>query len=664
MDKFFSFLKQPKYQVLIIILLTALAYSNIFQNSFLLDDETFIINWEQVKSFNYIPELLRGEVPEIHRGVYRPVRSLLYLVYQQVYGVSPFGYHLHGLVVHLLSAVLVYLIIQSITKKRNAAFLGSLLFGLHPVHTESITYISASMEMTGVVFSMTSFWLYLFQKNNSDRKIVYLLSLFFAFLAFFTYEMTLTLPLLIILYDLCFLNKKNFWQRVKVYTPYFGGVAAFLFIRLSVLNIPVDRGDYLGFSFYHTMLMMTKVMWKYIWLLISPINVSYIHDLAPGFESFMTYHSNVPAILSQTIFDWDVLAAIFGLIILGVIAIKACKKLPLVTFCLGWFFIGLIPVSYIFPQGIAIADKYLYTSSVGFVLLLAWGINYLLELKSSKFVNQYVKLDLVKRIIMGAFLLITGIYFVLTYQQNMAWRDEFAFWHKLEAQHSNSALTMYTLGVVYGDKEDFVQAEKYYQKTIALDPRFWEARYNLGNIYTRENKTDLATEEYRAVTLINPDFTAARDNLGKLSPASSASDSAQTSYSDKNLSFSYPSGWKVSSQGKGIRVKGEEGFVMEIELDKRGKDQSIDDYLQHQTITYGNLINQGLAEIPNVDSAYVKVFNDNRVQNSSADAQSSGQVRKMQFFLFKGDKVIKILVYPADSPLMKEFDKIVGSINF
>jgi hypothetical protein len=164
---------------------------NIFGNGFVIDDQYFIVE--------------KMADPVSQQGVFRPVRSLLYTVYFQIFGTNnPAGYHLHSLLVHLVATGLVYLIILNFkflilnqgSKSKflnHFAFTAALLFGLHPVHTEAITYMAASMEMTGIVFMLFAFYLYLKNKN--------VLSYLFAMLAFFTYEMTLTLPLLLLLYE-------------------------------------------------------------------------------------------------------------------------------------------------------------------------------------------------------------------------------------------------------------------------------------------------------------------------------------------------------------------------------------------------------------------------------------------------------------------------------
>lgn len=212
-------------KIAIILILTAAAYSNIFFNQKAVDDKIFIGAYHPS-----VAEAFAGVVPKGHEGVYRPVRGLLYLVYFQLFGANPFFYHLHSILVHLISTGLVYLIIREIgviggirgdKGGEKIGWIGGLLFGLHPIHTESITYIAASMEMTGVMFMLGSFYLYI--TIFKQFQITHILSLFLALLAFFTYEMTLTLPLLILWYEWT-LNRGNFKFQISNLAVYFWGL--------------------------------------------------------------------------------------------------------------------------------------------------------------------------------------------------------------------------------------------------------------------------------------------------------------------------------------------------------------------------------------------------------------------------------------------------------
>src|SRR3989344_1516695 len=167
-----------KVQLLIISILTGFSFSNIFQNQFATDDIGYFYNWQIPKHFENIPKIFtQDSVPLDEKGVYRPVKALAIMVVYKVWGLNVVGYHLVGLMVHLLCTVLVYLItleiIQNVryrefskekpkfkgqnynsklkSEKKSIIhntysiipFITALLFGVHPIHTEAITFILA-----------------------------------------------------------------------------------------------------------------------------------------------------------------------------------------------------------------------------------------------------------------------------------------------------------------------------------------------------------------------------------------------------------------------------------------------------------------------------------------------------------------------------------------
>src|SRR3989344_1936153 len=197
-----KFLQSTKFQLGIIILLTILAYSNIFQNNFMFDDKFFVIDWKINKNFNNIKELFLYD--SVMPGVvgYRPVRGIFYILGYAIYGENPLGWHINSIIIHILCTVLVYFItkeliqnakfkVQNFNSKLKSnkkiinhyslfsiPFITALLFGLHPIHTEAITFITASMDSIGFLFLLLSFYLY--QKGG---KKLYLLSLICTFIA-------------------------------------------------------------------------------------------------------------------------------------------------------------------------------------------------------------------------------------------------------------------------------------------------------------------------------------------------------------------------------------------------------------------------------------------------------------------------------------------------
>ena len=411
------FVISKKIQILIIIIVTFLTYANILQNYFVWDDIDFI-PWAASKDLSSAKNFIMGEVPQGHFGVYRPVRSFIYVASYDLWKNNPIGYHFQSILVHLIATILVYFIVFEITNKSALAFMSSLVFGVHPVHTEAITSITASFDVFGVIFFLASFYLYI--KATPEKNYLYFASVIFAVLSFFTYEFALTLPLLIVLHDLCFKKTASLFKKVKVYAPYFAGVFLYFFIRFFVLEIS-NRGAYFAGSFYHTMLIMAKAFLKYILLLIFPVNLSVNHSVSKGILSYAYIDLNEKIVLAQSIFDFNILLSIVVIMFLVIIALLSFKKYPIVSFCIGWFFIALAPVSNILPQSVIMSEKYLYIASFGFTLLFSF-IVYTLY---TSFDAKYLKIGLILFLV---FVLI--FYSATTLERNKDWKDQFTLWTK------------------------------------------------------------------------------------------------------------------------------------------------------------------------------------------------------------------------------------------
>ncbi|MBI2327916.1 tetratricopeptide repeat protein [Candidatus Curtissbacteria bacterium] len=753
-------LKEPKYQILIIVILTFGVYFNSLFNQFVWDDHLFVENWPQVRSFDNLGEVLGGSAPEAQGKIYRPIRGVIYMIDWQLFGPSAPGYRIQAVLLHVSVTVLVYLIayslISSYSLKTNGRIsvnsrmeangermkaneqmgrllplVVGLLYGIHPIHTETIDYISASLETFGSLFFFAAFYLYVLSRGSwgikgswGSKGLYYWGSVGLAVLAFFTYEMTVTLPILLVLYDICFRRNIDAHQRHKSkfsifnfqfsinYLPYFIGAVVFVVVRTMILGL-VSRTDYLGYSFYHTMVTMVKVFVRYVGLLILPLNQTAIHNLVEEFPSSMTPYDKLDPILSQTIFDLPVILSIVTIALLILIGVKVVRLYPFITFGIIWFFIALLPVSYIIPHGGAMAEKYLYIASFGFILAAAVTITQIsadLKLISADFVKQAF-------IYLGVGLVL--FYGVSTIARNRVWHDDISLFSDVVKKSPNNLLANYTLGIWYVNIRNFEAGKKHYLRAIEKAPEFWEARFNLANSYIRSDEFAKAEDEYKAILNIYPSHASAKNILANLALLKESSPSAQPAgdlavyYKLKSgLKFSFPAYWSVSTTEKSgtknaeladvVLKDADETLTVEIEDAKRYSGE-IEDFIKGQRDELGTLVNQGLAQIPNVQTAFVKVWSFDSAQDQereevtkdkeqnkdtsevsslalselvlseaegveggSSEVDSSERFIKLQFFLFGEGKVVEIVAWPVpqgESAVIRQFDGILASIK-
>lgn len=639
------------FHIIVLILLSVLVFANTLQNGFVADDSSTILNWNEAHSLYNIPKLLEGNLPQYPgRGDnYRPIRSVFYAVSYQLWGGNPAGYHVQSIAIHVICVILLYFIIFELTRKKPLAFISAALFSLHPIHTEAVTYITASFDTIGVIFLLGSFYFYLRKRN-------YIFSVILAGLAFFTYEMTLILPLLIVLFDVCFkkLKKRDKKKRVLHYAPYFLLFIIFFFIRF--LFHKSLTGKYLADSFYLTQLTMTKAYVTYVFMMLFPFHLTSNPVVWGGIQSWTNEFSNAAVIRSQSIFHFDILLAIIILALFFVVALKCLKKFPIITFCIGWFFISLLPVSYIFPQGFVLQERDAYIASVGFVLLSGYA---LVQLYNRRFFAKQ-KTVWFRNALIFVFILVLVLYAARTILRNQDYKDEFSFWHALSLQATGGAYGHLYVGDTYFNRGKYPDAIIEYKKALKDNPSNLEALYDLSFAYAENGDIHSATNVFNTAHTINPSFTnrnkqSVEDLLTQSHASQQQTHVSITGWKQSQqaalFSFSYPPQWiLVTTAGTSELSDPTNVFHVSFSSLEKPANLTVSDYITTQTTSYGTITKEGAALIPNFDSAYVRIW-----QNANT--------QRMQFFLFSGDRVIEVRVSPPDPHFMPYFDAIVETIH-
>ncbi|NMC35468.1 hypothetical protein GYA49_00315 [Candidatus Beckwithbacteria bacterium] len=462
--------------LVVIFLATIFAYSNIFANQFLGDDYDFVVNWQSIHNFQKIPQLLKGEVPAGNEGVYRPVRSLVYVLVYSLSNVNPLGYHIFSLIIHLASVFLTYFFIKTFFKKPLLAFLSALLFALHPIHTESITYITSSFDAFGFMLffgALTSFAYFLKKKKAYVLYVSYAL----VFLAFFSHEMTLALPLLLLLLIFTFKKKADY----KITIPYFVLAALYGCIRIFIIHTPA-RSQYLANSFYLTFLAVIKAFWLAFKTTLFPYHLTLDHHIYPNLFTFSNYQLLSLAALQQHWYQPVFLLSLGFLALFLVTVFYFFKKNPIVSFSLIWFFLTLLPVANIVPNYTLFREMYLYIPSFGICLALAYLGTYLLKK------NQQLGI-----IVISVVIILFGI---RTYFRNLDWQNELMLWQKTAESSAQNPMVLYKLGSAYQAAGQADQAIGAYKSALILQDDMGFVYYNLGLLHQQQKQVHMALGYY------------------------------------------------------------------------------------------------------------------------------------------------------------------------
>ncbi len=503
----------------VIMAVTLLSYANSLTNQFVFDDVHVILNNRTIRGIEKIPRLLGLWKKRIIS--YRPIRMVSYSVDYTLNkklwgsaggykgddkGLNPLGYHISNYAYHLLTSYLVFLVVFGLVANYRIAFLSAALFALHPVHTDSVTYLSGRRDILFTLFYLAGF--YFFLRYRQTRKTIFILATFLSYLlSLGSKEMGVTLPAIFICYDLVtnfpenartinlayFKELFRTLKRVVIYSRYlysliFLGALAFSYYKVFIKS-PSHRSAYYGDSIATTFLTVGKILVYYIKLLLYPIrlNADYSYNAFPLSSSFFE-----PA----TFFSFIVL----GVAGYGVLRLLAHHKM--LAFGVIWFFVTLLPVCQIFPHHELLAEHYLYLPSFGFCLIVASLLNRLFE--DTKYRYQ----------LYASCLIIALLFSLRIVDRNKDWRDRPTFWKKTIKTAPNCARAHLSLGVFYGETGKLDEAASEYQQALVIHPRFAMAHYNLGNVYTQKGELDRAVPAYRQALAIKPQYAKAHNNLG------------------------------------------------------------------------------------------------------------------------------------------------------
>ena len=482
----------PHFTLFLVLLITATVYLTSIPNDFVWDDYFFIPEWQEIRDLpSNLVYFLKGGVPQGHEGAYRPLRSIFYALSFQVCNFNASCYHLQGVLVHLLATFFVYKISHLLLKNKSAALMSGLIFGIHPLHVEAISWITASFDSIGNLFYLISFYYFLVYRKSKEKRNFWQM-LVFALLAFFTTEITLTLPLLFLLYD--YLNRKlkktDLPQRAGEYAWIMGANILFWITRQNLFTPDKGLKPILD-STWATVLVMIRALWEYFRLLLIPYPLTVNHKLREDISAFYYHDYNFEKLAQMPkISDPDILFSLIFVLLLLFLGFQFRKKLPLVTLAIGIFFLNLLPVMQFYRRGVIFSERFVYLSSLSLTLIIA------LIYKSLSPSLQRLYLVLVFGYALGLS--------YLTLERGRDWQDSVTLWQKSIETMPESSTLHANLGGVYAQQGNLDEAEKWYLKSIQINPNNINSHNILANIYFQQGKYDLLNQQLETILKIRP----------------------------------------------------------------------------------------------------------------------------------------------------------------
>jgi Tfp pilus assembly protein PilF len=469
----------------------------------------------------------------VHTFNWHPLTSLSHMMDVQLFGLKPGGHHLINLIFHIANTLLLFLIFKRTTGVMWQSAFVAALFALHPLHVESVAWISERKDVLSTLFLFLTIFCYV--RYVEDPKVGrYLPVILFFALGLMAKQMLVTLPFILLLLDYWPLgrldirksaiagrldepgtkrraDKKKKHQKVivknevqiqkaptsvykwpllislvKEKLPLFGMAAA---ASVVVLIVQSRTGVVKSIEQYslqarieNTLVSYVAYIGKMIW----PANMAIFYP-HPG----------------DTLAVWQVAGAGLLIVCITVLLLFVVKKPYLIVGWL-WYLGTLVPVIGLVQVGLqSMADRYTYVPYIGLFIMIAWGVPDLLA-KWPYRRNALVFLA-------SAYL---SILIIVTWLQVQYWRDDIALYEHAVKVTSNNYWAHYNLGLALAHTGNLDQANSHFLEAIRIKPSDAKTNLNLGVNAAMRGNHDLAMTYFYKALQAKPDYADAHKNLG------------------------------------------------------------------------------------------------------------------------------------------------------
>ncbi|MBI4727457.1 tetratricopeptide repeat protein [candidate division TA06 bacterium] len=480
-----------KYLFILLLIGVLLPYSNTLRNGFTWDDFPLIEKDERIRGTGNIPHIFSSDFwpsgggTDEKLGYYRPAVTVSYLIDYSLWGLRPRGYHFSNILYHLIATLLLFLILDRVCKNGQAAFYASLLFAIHPIHTEAVAPIWGRTDLLCGLFYFASISMYLLSQKNI---IHYAISPLFFMLALLSKEMAISLPLAVIGCD--YMMGKNFgpngnlrWRR---YLGFAVAVAIYLGARYHAMGtLLVSRNsEFLSWPQKICLMMASAAFYLKSFYLPLKLNAYPVFDVNNGLSLFLKTTAVIVAFAT-------------------VVTMLSRKKKNLT----GLAFAGLALIPVLWPGsvgGVTAAERFLYIPSAGLCLFTIQSMEQL------PFIRERGKLA----ICIGAILL--ALIAVRTYVRNFDWENDYKITVKTIDASPKAVFPRLNLAGHYERLLKYQDAIGQYHKVINCSPNDITAYFRLAYLYNVMGAKDSSLVYYNKVIELNPSFAFAYNNMANI----------------------------------------------------------------------------------------------------------------------------------------------------
>jgi tetratricopeptide (TPR) repeat protein len=548
--------------IVLLILVTLIAFGRIIGNGFInFDDPSYITENNYIKSGINL-ESVKWAFTRSYAANWHPLTWFSHMLDWQLFGANAAGHHFVSLLLHIGSAILLFLFLSKTTGSLWRSAFVAALFALHPLRVESVAWASERKDVLSMFLGLSSIYAYAYYIESSKLSRYFIALILFA-LSLMAKPMLVTLPFVLLLLDYWPLGRwqkalqpgllpvsndsglvKKKGKQLRVDSGKEKKISLSLMSRAKIIrSLLWEKGP---FIFLSTVSSILTIWAQSKWGAVASLGklplidriwnaiISYVAYLG---KTFWPADFAVLYPLENSFQMWQIFGALLLLLGISVTTIFFIKKAPFLFVGWSWYLGTLIPVIGLMQVGMqSMADRYTYFPSIGIAIILTWGFAYLVP-----------KAKLRKIILLPAVVIILAVLTFLTWQQCGYWKNSISlFTHVVQATKDNylahdslgaalaavgkkeEAIAHYreaidinpfypeaysNMGVVLAVQGRNEEAIAHYLAAININPNYGDAFYNLANLYVKQRKIEEAIDNYRQAIKINPDHVDAHCNL-------------------------------------------------------------------------------------------------------------------------------------------------------
>lgn len=452
------------------------------------DDPVYLLSNEGVINFDL------NKIFSPLAQAFSPFTFLSYAIEYQLVKFHPFLYHLTNLILHIFNSIFAAYFAFKISKKNfsMAATVG-LLFAAHPLHVESVAWVTERKDVLSIFFYLLALIFYI-RYIEESRKRIYLISFLFFIYSVLSKSTSISLPMLLILCD--YFYRRPFSKAVLIEKlPFFAVSIVITLYQMQLLETKIVSatkglggiGDALNsYAFY--------ILKSFI-----PMGLSVYYERNAVAISHYEYMVVICILLLAIFLYW-----------------KSPEIRREAVFGFGFFVLSVLPVSQIIPfgTGFIYADRYMYLPSVGLFFAIA-----------------IIALRLVpKRLFLIALGVVVSALGFTSYERTLVWGSSMALWQDALSKYPESSVASNNLGIEVFQTQDLKSAVSHFRKAASVNPLYLEAHNNLGAALTTARDFEGAYQAFKAALKLKPDDAGAHYGIGNLYTIAGRTSDAKSEY--------------------------------------------------------------------------------------------------------------------------------------